>query len=552
MSGSAAKMTPKSAVLNDAVLAASQPKSKVKTKTDDALNAKITDNPFYNVLFAADKSLAEKQQAVTEMMTSTLDSKQDRASVKAYDDFREWLSAQQTTLAEQVISLSNVDSMAELQSVLKDMNTDLLNFEDKMNPIMDIIESIHYLRTNDLIGDTFKQIKEDQEREEQINADIRAKELEIAAAEAAIEGEKERKALASTKRSFFGMGGLTKEALGDIARADQAMDDKRQEIGSINSDLHKLKSSLTPQSVDEDEAAIHKARLRELLDMSKDENRDRVIQLRDSASNFISTARDRTGSLRGQFEQLSGQITGVEDSNQNMLKVYAVLNEGMKDATAKNTGMRGDLADASDEESMVQKMTREEKLRALDTHVSHLSRSQGETMAAYGDLNQQAIRVHTMRSSTDQQIDTARQINTQGVAATADRLATVLTAVSAAALGEASSAAQDTLGRMRQSTNDISSREVIRVAMGVSTINDQLETVFQELEEIREVQQAATGIVRNGMTEMNERMVQLQETAKMAKDDLNSHIASASLAVGEAAGSAKKDDAPAVSAFPGV
>jgi hypothetical protein len=548
MSGAAAK---KSTVLNDAVMAAATPKSKTKAKTDDALNAKITENPFYNVLFAADKSLAEKQTAVTEMMTSTLDSKQDRARVKAYDDFREWLSAQQTTLAEQVISLSNVDSMAELQSVLKEMNMDLLSFEEKMNPIMEIIESIHYLRTNDLIGDTFKEIKEDQEREEGIRQEIHDKKSDIVRMKREIDELKDKKAQASTERSYFGLGGLTKTAVAAVDRADEDIADKTKEINAIETEISSLNESLAPQGIDESEVALHKARLRELVDMSKEENRDRIIQLRDSASKFISTARDRTGSLRGQFEQLSGQIGGVEDSNQNMLKVYAVLNEGMKDAAEKNSAIRQDLDVQDEDESMVQKMTREEQLRSLDTHVGHLSRSQGETMAAYGDLNQQAIRVHTMRSSTDQQIDTARQINTQGVAATADRLATVLTAVSAAALGEASAAAQDTLGRMRQSTNDISSREVIRVAMGVSGINDQLETVFQELEEIREVQQAATGIVRNGMTEMTERMQQLKETAALAKEDLNNHIASASMAAGEA-GDSSSTEAPVVTGFPGV
>jgi hypothetical protein len=235
-----------------------------------------------------------------------------------------------------------------------------------------------------------------------------------------------------------------------------------------------------------------------------------------------------------------------------MIKVYAVLNEGMKDATKANAELRKPLTDAPEDESIVDKMTREEKLRALDGHVSHISRSQGETMAAYGDLNQQAIRVHTMRQSTDQQIDTARQINTQGVAATADRLATVLTAVSGAALGEASEAAKDTLSRMRESTNDISSREVIRVAMGVTTVNDQLETVFKELEDIREVQQAATGIVRNGMTEMQERMVQLRESANAAKEDLADHIASASIVETEHNGEGSAQQAPKTTGFPGV
>jgi len=548
---SAASAAKKSTILNDAVLEASKPKTKQKTQAQDTLNANITANPFYNVMFDEALSLTEKQSEVAKMTTSTLDRNRDRAQVKAYDEFREWLSAQQTELAEQVINLSNVDSMSELQSVLKDMNTDLLNFEDNMNPIMSIIESIHYLRTNGLMGDAFKQIKEDKEREEQLQGEIKDLENQERRSREMIAQQEAIKIQASTERTFLGLGGLTKDAQRSIAAADIAIAAERAQQEKLKGDIKDLKAQMNVPS-DDGDAAEHKARLRELLDMSDEANRDRVIALRDSASKFITTAKERTGSLRGQFDQLAGQIGNVEDSNQSMIKVYAVLNEGMKDATKANAELRKPLTDAPEDESIVNKMTREEKLRALDGHVSHISRSQGETMAAYGDLNQQAIRVHTMRQSTDQQIDTARQINTQGVAATADRLATVLTAVSGAALGEASEAAKDTLSRMRESTNDISSREVIRVAMGVTTVNDQLETVFKELEDIREVQQAATGIVRNGMTEMQERMVQLRESANAAKDDLANHIASASIVDTEHNGEGAAQQAPKTTGFPGV
>ena len=548
---STASAAKKSSVLNDAVLEASKPKTKQKSKAQDTLNANITANPFYNVMFDEALSLSEKQAEVAKMTTSTLDRNRDRAQVKAYDEFREWLSAQQTELAEQVINLSNVDSMSELQSVLKDMNTDLLNFEDNMNPIMSIIESIHYLRTNGLMGDAFKQIKEDKEREEQLQGEIAELERNEQQSREMISRQEAIKIQASTERTLFGLGGLTKDAQRSIAAADIAIAAERAQQEKLKEDIKNLKAQMNVPS-DDGDAAEHKARLRELLDMSDEANRDRVIALRDSASKFITTAKERTGSLRGQFDQLAGQIGNVEDSNQSMIKVYAVLNEGMKDATKANAELRKPLTDAPEDESIVDKMTREEKLRALDGHVSHISRSQGETMAAYGDLNQQAIRVHTMRQSTDQQIDTARQINTQGVAATADRLATVLTAVSGAALGEASEAAKDTLSRMRESTNDISSREVIRVAMGVTTVNDQLETVFKELEDIREVQQAATGIVRNGMTEMQERMVQLRESANAAKEDLADHIASASIVETEHNGEGSAQQAPKTTGFPGV
>ena len=545
-SGSAKKST----ALNDAVLEAARPKTRSTETATAAPEIDITANPFYNVLFDQSLKMDEKQARVTELTTSTLDRKKDREAVKAYDEFREWLSAQQTALAKNIIDLSNVDSMAELQSVLKDMNEDLLSFEDKMNPIMEIIESIHHLRTNGLMGDAFRQIKEDQQREDEAQAEMDRLVDDMEAERESLRALIGMKAELENERSFFGLGGITTSAKARIAQCEQQMTDIRNKVDGYQARHDELKKQLQTPAQDGDDT-IHMQRLRELLDMSRDENRDRVVALRDAASSFITTAEQRTGSLRGQFDSLSEQIVAVEDSNQNMLKVYAVLNDGMKDANAKNTALREGLAEATEDESTVQKMTREEQLRALDTHVDHMSRSQGETMASYGDLNQQAIRVHTMRESTDQQMDTARQINTQGVAATADRLATVLTAVSGAALGEASEAARDTLDQMRQSTNDISSREVIRVAMGTSQINDQLETVFKDLEDIREVQQAATGITRNGMAEMRERMSKLKETAEGAKKDLQDHIASAST-VGQEAEVPKQHAKPAPTTFPGV
>jgi hypothetical protein len=539
----------KSAIINDAVLEASKPKTKVREKQTDKLSANIAENSFYAVIFDTSKSAEERRDEITKLTTTTLNSKQDRASIKEFDEFREWLTSQQTEMAEQIIALSNIDSMAELQSVLNDMNTDLISFEDNMDPLMNIIESIHFLRTNGLMGDAFKEIQEDKEKEEIRQAELAKIQLEMEQNRQAVRQQAEVKVRAQAKRTWFGVGGISKEGLMEMARADNTIDESEKKNRELREQMEALKSK-APGGTALGEAEIHKTKLRELLDMSRSENQDNMIALRDSALNFISTARERTGALRGQFDGLSTQLEAVEDGNKNMTKVYAIMNDGMKGANKVNAEMRGTLVLPGDDESALDKLSREEKLQALDTHVGHLARSQGETMGAYGDLTQQAIRVHTMRTATDQQIQTARRINTEGVAATADRLATVMTAVSGAALGEASEAAKDTLNRMRQSTNEISSREVIRVAMGTSAVNDQLETVFQELEDIREVQQVATGITRNSMSEMQERMKALHKSASAAKDDLNDLIASASLT--ESGDEEAQKAAPVFKGFPGA
>lgn len=523
----------RSAILNDAVLAAAQPKGRATAKTENAAFADIQANPFFATMFDASKSLADKKAEITKLTTSTLDSKQDRANIAAFEQFREWLSAQQTDLAERIIALSNVDSMAELQAILKDMNTDLINFEDRMNPLMDIIESIHYLRTNDLMGDAFRDIQREKEEEAKRQQELEAARLALAEEDAAIARSRLTKAEAQTKRSFFGLGGMTKDAIMAQSQAEDAIGDAERAKAALEAKIAELSA---PKVVAEsDETAMHRDRLRQLLDLTKEDNQGKMIALRDSATQFIQTARDRTGSLRGQFETLANQIVTAEDSNGQMIKVYAVLNDGVKDAAQVNATLRLDLEKPVENGGAIEEMTRTEKLRALDTHVGQLTRAQGETMASYGALNQQSIRIHTMRGATEQQIQTARLINTEGVAATADRLATVLTAVSGAALGEAAEAAKDTLNRMRISTGDIASREVIRVAMGTAAMGGQLETVFQELESIREVQQTATGITRNAMLDIREKMEEVKASAEAAKKDLEAHIAAASTVGSESA-----------------
>jgi hypothetical protein len=550
MSQSGAKLAPaRSSALNEAVLESAKPKVRATAQADTSIDAQITSNPFYNALFDDSLSVAEKTQSVAALMTTTLDSKQDRARAKEYDTFREWLSEKRTALAQEVIEISNVDAMAELQSVLKDMNNDLLAFNDQVNPIMDIIDSVYQLRTNGLTMDAFREIKEDQAREDERKAKQAALRAESDTVRRQIDEQNNVKANAAGKRAFFGLGGLTAAAQSEIAAADIAIASLETKNAKIKSDIAKLNQASDADSKLGD-MKIHKDRLRELLDLSKGENREKMVALRDSASKFIATSKDRTGSLRGQFDGLAGQIHLVGDTNSHMTKAYAILNEGLKDARVKNIDMRKELDVEIDETDLVARLTRDEKLTTLDSHVDLLVRATGETMSTYGDLTQGSIRINTMRQSTEQQINTARQINTEGVAATADRLASVLTAVAGAGMNEASQASMDTLNAMRKSTQDITARESIRVASGVEQMNDQMDILFAELVDIRDVNRAATGIVRNGMMSLNENVQRIQAESEGARKDLQDFMASASL-TGETQAqqpAAKK----ASSGFPGV
>lgn len=522
MTGSA-KM---SAVINSGVQERVQ--SARFTKASAAQKSNIDANPFFNLMLQGEMTPEERKQAFAAQMVATLDKDKDRENIRQFEEFREWLAEKNTALAEQIISITNTETFAEMQRTIKDMNNDLIDFEDKMGPLMDIVDSIYQLRTNGKIIDAFKEIKLDREFEQKRKEEMDAITREISTLETQNVDYEEDNAELSEKRGFFGFGGITEEARAQIALNNMYISTNTTRIAELKQKLQEMQAEQTQRESNMGEMAVHKERLRDLLDITSDEHTERVIGLRDAATKFIDTARTRTGSLRNQFGELTTQIDQSEDNNSNMSRVYAIMAEGLTDAEKLNASKRVELETPKENESMIAKSEREEKLRSLDSHVKMLKGSHADTIITYGDLTQQSIRINTMKDSTQQQLDMTRKLNTQGVAATADRLATVLTAVSGAALGEASEVAKSTLQAMRDSTNAIAQREVMRVAMGVDGINSDMEKLFEELAEIGQVQAQATEITRAGVAEINARMEEIRDQAQAVKATLNESIAVAS------------------------
>lgn len=498
------------------------------TKASATQKSNINANPFFNLMLQGELTPEERKQAFAQQMVATLDKDKDRENIRQFEEFREWLAEKNTALAEQIISITNTETFAEMQRTIKDMNTDLLDFEDKMGPLMDIVDSIYQLRTNGKIIDAFKEIKLDREHEQKRKQELDAIEIEIMNlltenSDLTVENDR-----LSQKRGFFGFGGVTEEARAQIEVNTRKYDENVIKIEQLKLKSKEIQAENAIRESQMGDMAIHKERLRDLLDITSDEHTERVVGLRDAATKFIDTAKTRTGSLRNQFGELTEQIDQSEDNNANMSRVYAIMAEGLTDAEKMNAEKRIELETPKENESMIAKGEREEKLRSLDSHVKMLKGSHADTIITYGDLTQQSIRINTMKDSTQQQLDMTRKLNTQGVAATADRLATVLTAVSGAALGEASEVAKSTLQAMRDSTNAIAQREVMRVAMGVDGINSDMEKLFEELAEIGQVQAQATEITRAGVAEINARMEEIRDQAQAVKATLNESIAVAS------------------------
>ncbi len=85
------------------------------------------------------------------------------------------------------------------------------------------------------------------------------------------------------------------------------------------------------------EFAEQKKKLRELLDISTDDHKQRQRELVDSALSFVNTAKTRVGAVRQHLGKMGDQVENLVDANNMMGTVYAIMNEGIKDSRLPTT-----------------------------------------------------------------------------------------------------------------------------------------------------------------------------------------------------------------------
>ena len=110
--------------------------------------AKIKDNPFYKIMGDQSLSPEEKRDLMVKALVvdPDLSVEENREKLEALTVFKEFMQKQRIALNERNMALSETGAFSELQAVLKDMNTSLLDFEDAMKPLTDILDSVYELR----------------------------------------------------------------------------------------------------------------------------------------------------------------------------------------------------------------------------------------------------------------------------------------------------------------------------------------------------------------------------------------------------------------------
>ena len=476
--------------------------------------SQIESNPFHQIVVQSDASPSDKKDAVARALAyNEAESKEENeARLAFFEEFKEYLMAYRKEMSKEIIRLADTEAFSELQSVFSDMNSALLEFESQITPLIEIIDAVHRLNmaSDGAMYDVFKEIQEDKEEEERLKLARAEQEAELNALEASILQLNQDIAALNKDRSWFGMGGIKKSALQDIARKEVLIENRKVEISALR---EKIENTTFTRESRFAEFAAEKEQLRELLDITSDEHKDRQESLVKAALNFVNTTDERTGSVLGRMDKIKSQIKNVDTVNGNMKRIFAVVSDGIKDAEVTNADLLNKFNVAPEAKTTLAQYEREDKIEAVNEHIEALTASKVDTLSTLGELQEESMNIKSMRDTNNQQISHTRKMHTSGTAGIASRLSTVLTAVSSAALNEARTTTQNTLNNMNVITHEIAQNEAIKNATNMHLQNDELSKAIEQLATYKDISDKATEITRSALEEQKVLQREIEETA---------------------------------------
>ena len=476
--------------------------------------ANIESNPFHQIVVQSDASPTEKKDAVARALAyDQAESKEENeARLASFEEFKEYLMAYRKEMSKEIIRLADTEAFSELQAVFEDMNSALLDFEVQITPLIEIIDAVHRLNmaSDGAMYDVFKEIQEDKEEEERIKQLRIEQEAELTQLEASILELNQDIAALREEKSWFGLGGVKKDALQDIARKEVLIETHKNATTALR---EKIESTTFNRETRFAEFAAEKEQLRELLDITSEEHKDRQEGLVKAALNFVNTTDERTGSVLGRMDKIKSQIKNVDTVNGNMKRIFAVVSDGIKDAEVSNADLSNSFNVTPEAETTLAQYEREDKLEAVNEHIEALTASKVDTLSTLGELQEESMNIKSMRDTNNQQISHTRKMHTSGTAGIASRLSTVLTAVSSAALNEARTTTQNTLNNMNTITHDIAQNEAIKNATNMHLQNDELSKAIEQLATYKDISDKATEITRSALEEQKVLQREIESTA---------------------------------------
>ncbi len=505
----------------------------------------ISGNP-YHAIITNEPNRAKQRDQFIDLMTFT-DAETAKTNEKALTEFTSWMQEQRQEMSSELIALNDTGTFSNLQLVLQDINGDLLDFEDRIAPFLDIINSVRTLQEKDLITDTIAEIAKQKDLVGELESEIAAKDSELTRITCSEEdAERDKKYLQhevqmlENDRSWFGMGGITDRSKRQIAKREVVISglvDELKELNLWQQGVVLSKAELLDKlsaAKGFGELAKEKQILADMLNLNSTEHATKHSELINSATKFVDTTKDRVGDTLESSLGLSEHIGKLSDLSYNIRGRYSVLAEAAQAAERKNSNLHADLkteAEGIDSSDQLTKLMNEEKQRDLSKYIQSLNDSVADTAMVLTDMTVASQRIETMQHANTAQIKKTRSIATSGIAGVADNLSSVLTSIGQTATGQAATAAAQSLRRMNETTINLTKEQMLNQAKDRQDVNADLVRNLENLAGFGDVIELANQNTYDAVAEARDLVVELRETADSVKDTIAEGVEIASAVV---------------------
>lgn len=506
----------------------------------EATASMIAKNTFAKIMLTPDISPEAKKEALVKELTFSWEKskEENRAKLQELAQFKEYLQEQRKILNREGIKLQDTKAFSELQGVIDDMTKSSIDFQERVKPLLEVLNAVFEIRKHNKITDVYREIQNDKEWEKEQNNILENLSKEIDLSKQRVHSLEKEKVRLRNDRTLFGLGSIKKSAQERIAIID-AVDivDTKANLENLINQLHKQKEVLDagPNS-DSPELREQKKVLKEFLDLTKDENIARQKSLIDAGVNYVDSSDTRLKSVLLTLDKLGKHAEVVSDANGMLRNIHLIMDESLKEVSSTNKNIKSDLSTTPNEESSIARMTREERLTEVNEYISVSDEHAIDVANSIGGLTKHSVQIQAYKDTLRNESSSTKRLHLEGVSQMGEQLMSVISAISAAATSESRAVAANNFARMAEQNQTIVSQEVVRNASNIEVEANSIAKLVTELEDYGAVLNASSEIANQGYAKMRETVDAIRKVSVSVQDSISEFVsdrADAGIASGE-------------------
>lgn len=483
----------------------------------------IKDNPFAKIVEAYPNP-EDQKAAMVELMTF-VDAETTKKNNKYLEEYGAYMQSDRQRLAVELIKMTDTKTFSNMQKVLRDINDGVLDFEEQIQPFMEIINAVRLIQAEDATTDIIAEMREDEKRRAEMDKKLAAISRDLEVLRSGVKGKLVQIEKLKEDRRFLGLGDIKQSAKDRIAVLNVEISQLKSDESDLLNKQNELRASYKETESKFENLKEAKEIMASMLNLSEGDHEERHKKLVDTAAEFVNTTKERVSETLDRSVQMGDQIKSLSDLAFTMRSRYTVLSEAAKDAEKINSEKHEALkAEMENDGGGLGRIQKEEESRALAKHITILNDAATETTNVISDLTTSSQRIENMEAANIKQIKKTQQIQTSGIAGVADNLSSVLTAINQAAIGQASTAAQQSLRRMNTNTINLTKEQMLNMAKERNDDNSALIKMLEEMAGYGEVIQLANESAQEAIGENREILKDMRRVADevqgAAKDTL--------------------------------